>query len=369
MPGTGPARRMSKFHRLPIARVERETRDAVAITFDVPPALREQFRYAPGQHLTLRADVAGQDLRRSYSICSAVQDDVLRIAVKKAPGGAFSTWANEALKPGAGIDVMPPMGHFNLPLDPAAAHRYVAFAAGSGITPLLSIIKTTLAVEPRTAFTLFYGNRASGTVMFREELAALKDLHLTRFNLVHVLSREAQDIELLHGRIDAPRAAALLDHWVPQGNMDAVFVCGPEGMMDAVVETLRARGFPDARIRIERFAASIPKHTHVARPLPSAAQSECEVTVIQDGARKTYFLAKGEDNILDAGLRNGIELPYSCKGGVCSTCRCRLVEGEVDMDVNFALEDYEVARGFILACQSYPATDKVVVDFDQTGTG
>jgi ring-1,2-phenylacetyl-CoA epoxidase subunit PaaE len=359
---------VSKFHRLPIARVERETRDAVAITLDVPAPLREQFRHSAGQHLTLRAQVGGEDLRRSYSICSAAHEDVLRIAVKKAPGGVFSTWANEALQPGHAIDVMPPMGHFNVPLDPDAAHHYVGFAAGSGITPLLSIIKTTLAAEPRTRFTLFYGNRASGTVMFREELAALKDTYLTRFNLVHVLSREAQDIELLHGRIDGARTGALLDHWV-HGRMDAVFVCGPEGMMDAVVTTLRGRGYPEARIKIERFAASIPRHTHVPRPLPAAAQSECEVTVIQDGARKTYVLAKGEDNILDAGLRNGIELPYSCKGGVCSTCRCRLLEGEVDMDVNFALEDYEVARGFILACQSYPATDKVVVDFDQTGTG
>ncbi|HEY1329759.1 MAG TPA: 1,2-phenylacetyl-CoA epoxidase subunit PaaE [Casimicrobiaceae bacterium] len=360
---------MSRFHRLAIAKIERETRDAVAITFEVPAELREQFRYAPGQHLTLRADVAGQDLRRSYSICSAVQDDVLRIAVKRAPGGAFSTWINEALQAGVAVEVMPPMGHFSVPLDATAAHRYVGFAAGSGITPLLSIVKTTLAVEPKTSFTLFYGNRASGTVMFREELAALKDTYLSRFNLVHVLSREAQDIELLHGRIDQSRASALLDHWVPQGAMDAVFVCGPEGMMDAVVAALRARGYPDSRIRIERFAASIPKHTHVPRPLPAASQAQCEVTVIQDGSRKTYLLAKGEDNILDAGLRNGIELPYSCKGGVCSTCRCRLLEGEVDMDVNFALEDYEVARGFVLACQSYPVTDKVVVDFDQTGTG
>jgi len=234
---------------------------------------------------------------------------------------------------------------------------------------VLSIVATTLAVEPHTRFTLFYGNRASGTVMFRDELAALKDTYLERFNLVHVLSREAQDIELLHGRIDRDRTIALLDHWLPPGPVDAYFVCGPEGMMDAVQDALRARGVDPARIKVERFAASIPKHTHVARPLPQAARSECEVTVIQDGTRKSYLLTKGDDNILDAGLRNGIELPYSCKGGVCSTCRCRLVDGEVDMDVNFALEDYEVARGFILACQSYPVTDKVVVDFDQTGTG
>ena len=360
---------MSKFHRLPIASVERETRDAIAITFAVPDALADQFRFEPGQHLTLRASVGGEDLRRSYSICSAVQDGALQIAVKKSPGGAFSTWANEALAAGATLDVMPPMGHFNVPLDATARRHYLGFAAGSGITPLLSIVKTTLAAEPLSRFTLFYGNRASGTVMFKEELAALKDVYLERFNLAHVLSREAQDIDLLHGRIDRDKAGALLDHWVRLADIDTAFVCGPEGMMEAVIEALKARGFPDSRIKVERFASSIPKHQHVARPLPEAAASECEVTVIIDGSRKSFLLEREKESILDAGLRNGIELPYSCKGGVCSTCRCRLIEGEVDMDVNFALEDYEVARGFILSCQSYPATDRVLIDFDQTGTG
>jgi len=360
---------VSKFHRLSIARVERETRDAIAVTFTVPEALRDQFRFTQGQHLTLRADIGGQDVRRSYSICSAVDDDALRIAVKRSPGGAFSTWANEALKVGATIDVMPPLGHFNVALDPTAKRHYLGFAAGSGITPLLSIVKTTLAVEPQSRFTLFYGNRASSTVMFREELAALKDIYLTRFNLVHVLSREAQDIDLLHGRIDRERADALLAHWVRLDEIDAAFICGPEGMMDAVIDALKTRGFPESKIRIERFAASIPKHQHVARPLPQAAQSECEVTVIIDGTRKSFLLEKQKENIIEAGLRNGVELPYSCRGGVCSTCRCRLVEGEVEMDVNFALEDYEIARGFILSCQSYPTTDTVVVDYDQTGTG
>ena len=360
---------MSKFHPLPIAHVERETRDAIAISLAVPTLLREHFRFEQGQHLTLRADIDGEDVRRSYSICSAVGDDSLRIAVKRSPGGVFSTWANEALAAGGTIDVMPPMGHFNVPLDPAAKRHYAGFAAGSGITPLLSIVKTTLATEPRSQFTLFYGNRASGTVMFKEELAALKDTYIDRFNLVHVLSREAQDIDLLHGRIDRAKADALIAHWLPGDDIDAAFVCGPEGMMDAVVAALRARGFPDAKIKIERFAASIPKHQHVARPLPQAARTECEVTVIIDGTRKSFLLEKEKENILEAGLSNGIELPYSCRGGVCSTCRCRLVEGEVDMDVNFALEDYEVARGFILSCQSYPVTDKVVIDFDQTGTG
>ena len=357
---------MSKFHRLSIARVERETRDAIAITFAVPAALAPQFRFAQGQHLTLRADIGGEDVRRSYSICSAVQDGALRIAVKKSAGGVFSTWANEALKAGDTIDVMPPLGHFNVPLDASAARHYLGVAAGSGITPLLSIVKTTLAAEPLSRFTLVYGNRASGTVMFKEELAALKDVHMGRFNLVHVLSREAQDIELMHGRIDRAKADALLAHWVPLADIDTAFVCGPEGMMEAVIAALRARGFPDAKIKVERFAASIPRHTHVAHAAPTPGHTECEVTVTIDGATRTFTLEKTKENILEAGLRNGVELPYSCKGGVCSTCRCRLTEGEVDMDVNFALEDYEVARGFILSCQSYPVTDRVAITFDET---
>ena len=359
---------MSKFHPLTIARVERETRDAVAVTFAVPANLREQFRYEQGQHLTLRATIAGEDVRRSYSICAAVQENCLRIAVKKSPGGVFSTWANDALKVGDTIDVMPPLGHFNVALDPASARHYLAFAAGSGITPVLSIIATTLATEPSSRFTLVYGNRASGTVMFREELAALKDRYLHRFNLVHVLSREAQDIELMHGRIDAAKAAALLAQWVPVADIATAFVCGPEGMMDGVIVALKAAGLPESKIKIERFAASIPRHTHVGSAVPVPGHTECEVTVILDGATRTFMLEKAKENILEAGLRNGIELPYSCRGGVCSTCRCKLQDGEVDMDVNFALEDYEVARGFILSCQSYPVTDRVTVNFDDTGT-
>jgi ring-1,2-phenylacetyl-CoA epoxidase subunit PaaE len=354
---------------LPVARVERDTRDAIVVTFRVPDELREAFRYEHGQHVTVRAAVDGQDVRRSYSICSAVQDGELRIAIKRSPGGVFSIWANERLRPGDTLDVMPPMGHFNVALEREAARHYVAFAAGSGITPILSIVKTTLAHEPRSHFTLFYGNRASASVMFREELAALKDTHMQRFNLVHVLSREAQDIDLLHGRIDAARASALLDHWAPLDDVDAVFLCGPEPMMQSIHDMLVGRGYPESGIKTEYFATSIPKHEHRPPALPQGSAAETEVTVILDGATRSYTLDRTRENILDAGLAQGIELPYSCKGGVCSTCRCRLVEGEVDMDVNFALEDYEVARGFILACQSYPATDRVVVDFDQTGTG
>ena len=305
-------------------------------------------------------------MRRSYSICSGVQDGILRIAVKRNPGGVFSAWANETLKAGDALDVMPPLGHFGVPLVPGSRRNYAGFAAGSGITPLLSIVTTTLAAEPNSRFTLFYGNRASGTVMFKEELAALKDTHLTRLNLVHVLSREAQDIELLHGRIDRTKADALLTHWLDLDRVDAVFVCGPDGMMQAVAGALKARGYPDAKIRIERFATSIPRHEH--RPAKPAlpGHTECEVTVVLDGATRTFTLEKGKESILEAGLKAGIEIPYSCKSGVCSTCRAKLTAGEVDMDVNFALEDYEVARGFVLTCQSHPVTDKVAVDYDQT---
>jgi len=360
---------MSKFHPLGVARIDRETRDAVAITFAVPDDLAGLYRFEAGQHLTLRANVDGADVRRSYSICSAPQDGRLRIAVKRCPGGIFSTYANERLKVGDTLEVMPPLGRFGVAADPAAARHHVAFAAGSGITPLLSIVKATLAGEPRSQFTLFYGNRASASVMFREELAALKDLYLARFNLVHVLSRESQDIDLLHGRIDAERADALLRHWAPVDGIDIAYLCGPDPMMRAVGALLEARGVPAPRIRVERFASSIPRHEHRPAALPQGSPTETEVTVILDGATRTFTLDRTRESILEAGLKDGIELPYSCKGGVCATCRCRVVAGEVDMDANFALEDYEVARGFVLACQSYPASDRVTVDFDQTGTG
>jgi ring-1,2-phenylacetyl-CoA epoxidase subunit PaaE len=358
---------LSKFHPLEVASVAHETRDAVVLRFAIPPSLEHAFRFVQGQHVTLRADIEGEDLRRSYSICSAVQDGDLRIAVKKAPGGTFSTWVNEQVKPGKVLEVMPPMGHFNVPLDPANRKHYLAFAAGSGITPIISIIKTTLEAEPQSRFTLFYGNRSTSTVIFREELADLKDCNLERLNIVYVMSREAQDSALLNGRIDVRKADALLAHWVDLDEIDTAFVCGPDGMMQAVSTALQARGFPKSRIKIELFAASIPKHEHKVPSQTAPGRAECVVTVVIDGSERQYTLEKGKESILDAALRQGIELPYSCKGGVCSTCRAKLVEGDVDMDVNFALEDYELARGFILCCQSYPVTDKVVVDYDQSG--
>lgn len=356
--------KMSKFYSLTVGNVKKETRDTIVVSFDVPPELKDTFHYQQGQHLTLRSDINGEDLRRSYSICSAVQDQQLRVAIKRTPGGAFSTWANDTLKPGLALQVMPPMGHFNIPLAATNEKHYLAFAAGSGITPMLSIIKTTLQTEPKSRFTLIYGNRASSTVIFKEELTDLKDQYLERLNLVYVMSREQQDIELFNGRITREKCDQFFKHWVQLDDVDAAFICGPEDMIHAVSDSLQAHGMNKSDIKIELFAASIPKNkVNVARPV--IGKQECEVTVVIDGYHTVFTMEKEKESLLDAALKNGIDMRYSCKGGVCATCRCKVVDGKVDMDVNYALEDYEIARGFVLSCQSFPVTDKVLVDFDQ----
>jgi ring-1,2-phenylacetyl-CoA epoxidase subunit PaaE len=355
---------MSKFYPLSVAAVKHETRDAIAVTFDVPAELKPQFAYQQGQHLTLRAMIDGEDVRRSYSICSAVQDETLRVAIKRVSGGQFSTWAMDSLKPGATLDVMPPMGHFNVPLDPHSERHYLAFAAGSGITPILSIVKTTLKAEPKSRFTIVYGNRASSSVIFRDELSELKDSYMERLKLVYVMSREQQDIELFNGRITEEKCGHFLRHWIDIRDIDVAFICGPEDMMHGVSRSLQAAGLAKEKIRIELFAASIPKHEHKPRKVEPGQQHQTEVTVIMDGNAASFTMDKDKESLLDAGLRAGIDMRYSCKGGVCSTCRCKVLDGQVEMDVNYALEDYEVARGFVLSCQSFPITDKVVVDFD-----
>jgi ring-1,2-phenylacetyl-CoA epoxidase subunit PaaE len=357
---------MSKFHPLTVSQVRNETRDTIAVTFAVPPELQDSFRFQQGQHLTLRALIGDEDVRRSYSICSAVQEGALRVAIKRTQGGLFSSWANDIIKAGVTLDVMPPMGHFNVPLDAANHKHYLAFAAGSGITPILSIIKTTLAAEPHSRFTLFYGNRASSSVIFKDELSDLKDTYMDRLKLAYVMSREQQDIELFNGRITKEKCAQFLRHWVRVEDIDVAFICGPEDMMLGVSEALQEAGMPKSNIKIELFAASIPKHQHKPRALdPAAVRHETEVTVIMDGSASSFTMDQDKESLLDAGLRAGIDMRYSCKGGVCSTCRCKLIEGKVDMDVNYALEDYEIARGYVLSCQSFPITDKVVIDFDQ----
>ena len=356
---------MSKFYPLTVAKVHQLTRDTIAVTFGIPPELVASFAYQQGQHLTLRARINEEDVRRSYSICSAVQDGMLRVAIKRTQGGLFSTWANDTLKAGATIEVMPPMGHFNVPLHADNARHYLAFAAGSGITPILSIIKTTLLAEPSSRFTLFYGNRASSSVIFKEELTDLKDTYMERLNLAYVMSREQQDIELFNGRITKDKVQQFIRHWINIDDIDVAFVCGPEDMMLGVSAALQDAGMPKQDIKVELFAASIPKHERKPRQLDTAARNETDVTVIMDGNHTSFTMDRDKESILDAGLRAGIDMRYSCKGGVCSTCRCKLVDGKVDMDVNYALEDYEIARGFVLSCQSFPVTDKVVVDFDQ----
>jgi len=355
----------SNFYPLRVASVKQETRDAVVVTFAVPYDLQDIFRYTQGQYLTLRTTIDGEEVRRSYSICSSVQDNSLRVAIKRAPGGAFSTWANEDLAVGAVLDVMAPMGNFFVPLDPANRKHYLAFAAGSGITPMLSILATTLAAEPHARFTLFYGNRATSSVMFRDELAELKDRYLDRFRLGYVLSREPQDIDLFHGRIDKLRCEQLFKQWIELDDVDVAFICGPEQMIHDVSDALLAENFPKTSIKAELFGASTPKGPHVARARTSPGTQECEVTLIIDGTHVGFTMEKDKESVLDAALRQGIDVRYSCKAGVCSTCRCRVVEGKVDMDANYALEDYEVARGFVLSCQSFPITDKLVMDFDQ----
>lgn len=355
---------MSKFHPLTVANVKNETRDAIVVTFDVPGELQDIFRYVHGQYLTLRAQIHDEDVRRSYSICSGTNENKLRVAIKRTSGGMFSSWANDTLKPGAVIEVMPPMGNFTVTLSPENQKHYLAVAAGSGITPMLSIIKTTLFTEPQSTFTLFYGNRASSTVIFKEELAELKDLYMERFQLVYIMSREQQDIELFNGRINKEKCEELFKHWVDLKAINTAFICGPEQMMHDVSDVLKANGLPKENIKVELFAASTPKRQHVQNSQAIIGKRECDVTLIIDGAHINFVMEKDKESVLDAAIAHGIDMRYSCKAGVCSTCRCKVVDGKVDMDANFALEDYEVARGFALSCQSFPVTDKVVMDFD-----
>ena len=357
---------MSKFHPLKVASTRPETRDAVVVTFEVPAESRKAFHFVQGQHLVFKAELDGEEVRRSYSICSAPHEDVLQVAIKRVDDGVFSTWANRELKAGHTIEVMEPSGHFNVPLEPESARHHVGFASGSGITPVLSIIKTTLKAEPHSRFTLFYGNRASSAVIFKEELSNLKDTYMSRFNLVYVLSRESQDIELFNGRITREKCDALLERWIDPASIDVAYICGPQDMMEAVSASLQEHGVPKAGIKLELFASGQPRGPRKPRADSEIkGQKECRITLIQDGRSREFSIAKNRETILDAALEQGIELPYSCKGGVCSTCRCKMTKGEVDMDVNFALEDYEVARGFILTCQSYPVADELVLDFDQ----
>lgn len=356
---------MSRFHTLEVADVRQETRDAVSIAFAVPEELQQTYQYREGQHLVLRTQIDDEEVRRSYSICASPTDNELRIAVKRIAGGLFSNFLNDQARKGMQIEAMPPAGHFHIELDPNRQGSYLGVAAGSGITPIYSIIKTTLETEPHSHFTLFYGNRATASTIFREQLEDLKNRYMERLNLVYIMTREQQDIELYNGRIDADKCKALFDHWLDVPNLTAAFLCGPQTLIESVRDQLEAHQMDRARIHFELFATTGGNQARKQRAQDTAGKVEmCDVTVIADGRSINFELARNSANILDAGNEHGADLPYSCKAGVCSTCRARVVEGEVEMDVNFALEDYEVKAGYVLSCQCYPVTDKVVLDFD-----
>lgn len=358
---------MSRFHELRIADIRRETRDTVSLAFEVPDALKENYRYEAGQHLALRTWIDGEEVMRTYSICTGVQDGELRVAIKRQPHGRFSGFANESLDVGQTLEVMEPMGHFNAALAPDRPRHHLAFAAGSGITPVMSILRTVLANEPESRFTLVYGNRNAASMIFREQLEDLKNEYMDRFNMISIMSREQTDIDLFHGHIDAGKCDALLEQWIGADDVDESYVCGPEPMIHAVTESLEKHGIDRGRIHFELFTApgEAQERQKARKEDREADHSITDVTVIADGRRTQFDLPRNSDPILEGGLQSGADLPFSCKGGVCSTCRAKLIEGEVEMDVNYALEDYEIEAGYVLTCQSFPLTEKVVVSYDE----
>jgi ring-1,2-phenylacetyl-CoA epoxidase subunit PaaE len=360
---TQTRRRHAVFHPLRVAVVEPLTDDSVAITFEVPTELADEYDYTAGQHVNIRTEGAGDEVRRSYSICSPAGSGVLRIAVKRIAGGHFSSYAANGLEPGDLVDVMTPLGRFNTPLDPANAKHYVFVAAGSGITPVLSLIATTLLTEPHSRATLLYGNRSSATVMFAEELADLKDRYAERFHLIHVLSRESGEVELFSGRLDADRLGRIIDGILPAETVDEWFLCGPYGLVVGAQELLLERGVDREHVHVELFHVGdvpAPPAEEPAAPDEDAA----EVTVVLDGRRSTFPLTEHGRSVLETALTVRADAPFACKGGVCGTCRAKLVEGTVRMDTNWALEPDEIRAGYVLTCQSHPTSPKVVLDYD-----
>ena len=352
---------MSQFHPLTVTDIHHTIRDAVVLT--LKPEDPDAFAFTQGQYLTFRQDFDGTELRRNYSICAGLDDGELKVGIKRVDGGAFSTYANTELKVGDVLHAMPPQGKFFTPIEPEVAKNYLGFAGGSGITPVLSILKTVLKREPQSTFTLVYANRAVNTIMFREELEDLKNRYMGRLTVIHILE-SGQDVELFEGRVDQAKCDALFKHWIQIDTIDTSFICGPEPMMLAIAEALKTNGLTDEQIKFELFSESqqgrLAKQEMAKR---SEGQKGTEITVIIDGARRSFTMQKGQ-SVLEAALENGQETPFSCKAGVCSTCMGKVLEGEVEMISNHALEDYEVERGYVLTCQSYPLSDKLTIDYD-----
>ncbi|WP_246796491.1 1,2-phenylacetyl-CoA epoxidase subunit PaaE [Burkholderia perseverans] len=357
-----------QFHPLRIRDVQPETADAVTVAFEVPAELREQFRFTQGQFVTLKTQIDGEETRRSYSICIGTtdydRDGELRIGIKRVRGGRFSNFAFDTLKAGHTIDVMTPDGRFFTHLNAEHGKHYVAFSGGSGITPVLAIVRTTLELEPRSTFTLVYGNHSVDSIMFAEQLEDLKNRFMQRFVLYHVLSDELQDVELFNGVLDQPKCAAFLDTLVPAASIDEAFICGPAPMMDAAEAALDAAGVARGQIHVERFGTPLPQAGAPAVEITEATPAAA-LEIVLDGKTRKLRLPYEGVSLLDVGLRAGLALPYACKGGVCCTCRAKVVEGEVRMDKNYTLEEQEVRDGFVLTCQCHPVSERVVVSFDE----
>lgn len=353
------------FHKLQVKEVKAETPDCVSIAFIIPENLKHEFLFEQGQNITIKKEIDGEDIRRSYSICSAPFENELRVAVKKVDEGKFSSFANTNLKAGDEIDVLPPTGKFNTKLNADNAKQYLAFAAGSGITPIISIIKTTLQTEAASQFTLVFGNRGRNSIIFFEELEGLKNKYLNRFNFINILSREKTDAPINFGRIDFNKLTEL-NKLVDYKNTDDFFICGPEEMIFCVKEFLEANGIEQKKIHFELFTTPGQKKSAISNRQSTIENSgpQSKITVKLDGRSFDFTLGFNGENILDAALKQGADLPFACKGGVCCTCKAKLLEGEVDMEVNWGLEQEEVDQGFILTCQSHPKTARVVVDFD-----
>ena len=356
------------FHQLTIADIRKETPDCVSIAFRIPDELKSTYLFKHGQNLTLRTVMNGEEVRRSYSICSSPGDNELRVAIKKAPFGKFSVWANNLLKPGDMLEVLPPTGAFYTELDPTHKKKYLAFAAGSGITPILSIIKTTLDKEPDSSFTLVYGNQNRTGIIFKEQLEALKNKYLSRLAIHFILSREQTEAAIYSGRINEEKLSQLSQKLINIPAMDDIFICGPEQMIFTVMNWLQQNGIDKKKIHFELFTTPGQKmedgsrKSEVKREEGSTRNSK--VTVKLDGISFDFDLPFDGETVLEAALKQGADLPFSCKGGVCSTCKAKLTEGKVEMDTNYALEQEEVEAGFILTCQSHPRTEKVMIDFD-----
>ena len=354
------------FHKLNVKEIRRETEDSVSVQFEVPNNLVEAFQFEPGQYLTLRTEINGEDVRRSYSICSGLDEGELRVAIKEVPNGLFSGFANKSLEIGSVLSVMTPMGKFTTEINEGVAKSFVFFAAGSGITPIISLIKSILARAPKSDVSLIYGNKNSESIIFKEELDALKNKHMETFRIMHVLSRENIGNPLQKGRIDNEKVSGIMKTFLANQPIDEVFICGPEQLIFAVSETLESLGIAKEKIHFELFTSpSAIKKSNAIQVKPEENLLNANVTIIIDDEHTKLALDSNGMSILDAGHKAGADLPYACKGGVCCTCKAKIIEGSVKMDVNYALEKDEVEAGYILTCQAHPTSDSLVVSFDE----